>query len=472
MFRQAHWKWTTLLPLLAIASVFGVTVLDPFEWDSVTKRWSAKILYKVYAAVYPTRFRDDITVVFLDEDTLEGRRETWPPTHLVHGDVLTAILDYQPASILVDMFFTEQRPGDHFQLMEKVVQQANGQGVPLFFIGDANAGKAGKVVRPEILAMQRANQLRLVSADVEFEPGVTTLYPMKTHRAGSLELKPAALAVAEANCSRLAGKETCEELRRLAEEVQQPDELEVVWGLQPSLCENVARYSDLAPATVDLDGFCANLLVSYFGRPVQLLRNIFVPEHDRTDDPVRVPYHASLSAEQVLDGDLRDRLTPLLKDRIVIYAARHALLNDRAFSPVHGPIDGAFVHAMAIDNLLTFGGRYMYMASKEGVFDKTWTDYQPILLMLAAALAVIWNRRNLVRSAANASQTSLSVEAKEELLEKDERFLRWVHRSFLAVCVALALIEFFLLHIAPYNWFGLIAFGEAIHQLGRRAFAP
>jgi hypothetical protein len=62
-----QWRWTTLGPILAVVAVFVLTIFDPFEFESVTKRHSANIFYKIYGAVYPMKHRDSISVVLLDE---------------------------------------------------------------------------------------------------------------------------------------------------------------------------------------------------------------------------------------------------------------------------------------------------------------------------------------------------------------------------------------------------------------------
>src|SRR5262249_53717314 len=125
------------------------------------------------------------------------------------------------------------------------------------------------------------------------------------------------------------------------------------------------------------------------------------PTKYRGNDPMPIPYHAFFSAEQVLDGNIRDRLTPYLTGKIVIYGARYALVKDRAFSPVHGH-------------------RYIHLASGEGTFRKDWTDFQPAVLMLFAGMAVMWNRRRLLQAMPSDEQ--------KFLLQRDEYFLRWVHR--------------------------------------------
>jgi CHASE2 domain len=470
---RPYWKWIFLAPLLVVAGVFFVTISDPFEWESVTRKWSAKIVYKVYAAVYPENFHDKITVVFLDSNTLNRRKETWPASHLIHSDVLTAILGYQPAAILVDMFFTEQRTDDHFKLTKTVLED-NGGKVPIYFIADCGKDQRERPARPEILKLADDGALTLVSADINLESGVSTLYPLETHQCGSREIKPAALAIATARCGMadIRDIQTCKALRSLQTSPGDPSPLEVAWGLEPALCKNHAQDRDLMPNSGDFQRICSDLFSHWYSRPIQLIwEDIFFPKWRRIYDPVPVPFHAYFSAEQVLDGNMHDRLIPYLTGKIVIYGALHRLVNDNALSPVHGSIPGAFVQAMALDNLLTFGDEYVHPTSMDGTFIKTATDYQPTALMIVAAILVGLKRWSLLRSLPSDIQEKLTVEAQRELLKKDEHFLRRVRGGLYVVLIVVGTIEFAGMHVSPLNWLAMLLVIEGTHWFGRKVFA-
>jgi hypothetical protein len=48
----------------------------------------------------------------------------------------------------------------------------------------------------------------------------------------------------------------------------------------------------------------------------------------------------------------------LLAGRFVFVGTRLAALNDQIFSPVHGYLPGVYQHALATDNLITYGANY------------------------------------------------------------------------------------------------------------------
>lgn len=102
------------------------------------------------------------------------------------------------------------------------------------------------------------------------------------------------------------------------------------------------------------------------------------------------PYHRALSADQLNYMDPSE-LSRYVKGKFVLVGANVPGYNDFVHSPVHGLLPGIHVHAMALDNFLTF--RDDYKVSVE------WSDplhpvlVGPALLGVAAVFLVhlLWN---------------------------------------------------------------------------------
>jgi CHASE2 domain-containing sensor protein len=232
--------------------------------------------------------------------------------------------------------------------------------------------------------------------------------------------------------------------------------MEVVWGVQPA-----PSNCDRAVGT-QFDRVCKELLPSVL-RALQLCWEAFIPSDWRPTDPVPLPYHATISTEDLLDGGKRDRLAPLLKGKVVIYGAHIALVKDYVVSPVHGNVDGAFLHAMALDNLLTYGNRYVHRGAGHRSFHKEWTEFQPAVLMLFASFLVIWNRRRLLRE-------GMLTKGLPALREADEYFLRWIKRLLIATVAIAGFVEFFLYSISPFNWLALLIVVHIAHWIEKSFF--
>lgn len=103
-------------------------------------------------------------------------------------------------------------------------------------------------------------------------------------------------------------------------------------------------------------------------------------------------YHAAISSKDFIEMASRDleRLRRLVQDRIVIYGADITAVNDLVVSPVLGALPGAHIHAMAADNLLSFGAAYWRDAPVAflGIRWNEWVEWFLSLCAIAAGTYV------------------------------------------------------------------------------------
>jgi CHASE2 domain-containing sensor protein len=71
----------------------------------------------------------------------------------------------------------------------------------------------------------------------------------------------------------------------------------------------------------------------------------------------RCPHTAVIPAEALMFGEEDADTLALIENRIVFYGASLEGSLDLAFSPANGLLPGVFVHAMALDNIITFRGQ-------------------------------------------------------------------------------------------------------------------
>jgi hypothetical protein len=76
----------------------------------------------------------------------------------------------------------------------------------------------------------------------------------------------------------------------------------------------------------------------------------------------------------------------LLAAKIVLVGVNLAGLNDNVTSPVHGDLPGVFAHAVALDNLITYGGRYYTVPDNM----KRWTLIFLFVLAINGTLAAFF----------------------------------------------------------------------------------
>lgn len=407
--------------------------------------------------------------MYLDDETLRYFNETWPPSHKIHSEILRAILDYHPAAVLVDFFFVHIAPGDNFDRTQTAIKEYQDKYVPLFVVWAQD-------VRPEVwkLANDVANKsgykIALVSGDLAGDPG-HPIYPLDNLRG----LRSAALALYSSVCrisdqpeapetdslKRLRDRAPgCKKERLLSshEGLSLTHQMGVVWGLYPaayncnggaeSLCKDLFRSSQP--------------LLSVIGRTFQLLWEGLLPPIYRPTDPLHVHYHAEISARHFFGENNQSELGGLLAGKLVIYSSNVPAAKDVFVSPVQGEVPGALVHAMALDNLLTFGNRYIH-ESEEGHFRKNPAEFLPSIVMAAVSLLVIWRRGQMLRDARVHRSLYL-------LRNKDERLLLRVYWVLVGTLIACGTIEFFVFRIAPFNWLGLWIVVHMAHRVDKWFF--
>lgn len=283
------WAWTTLGPLLAAFAVFFLTVIDPFEFESATSRQSAKVLYKIFAPLYPSAMRDNISLVLVDNATLNAKRLSWPADHLLHASVLQSILHFKPAAVLVDLFFMQKRERDHFENSLAQFAKYKEEHVPLLLIaGTADSGAIAPL-RPEI----KLDDATIVSPNVGGLPGEERPYPL-TPAEG--KYPAAAWALYQAVCSRhaegvaldAAGDPRLKWVPDCASastgSAPYPV-MEVVWGLHP------AEWNCQFTQITERKEACTEGAWDFWGRLFQLLWASLIPVRDRHIDPLPVSYH-------------------------------------------------------------------------------------------------------------------------------------------------------------------------------------
>ncbi len=111
----------------------------------------------------------------------------------------------------------------------------------------------------------------------------------------------------------------------------------------------------------------------------------------------RCLYNFTLSASDLEVSTPEDRalLSKLLRDRLVLVGANITSTGDLVHSPVHGQIPGVYLHAMALDNLVTLGMDYDREPASLLDFDVNWLDLVEIgLVALIALFKALHDRQN------------------------------------------------------------------------------
>jgi hypothetical protein len=183
----------------------------------------------------------------------------------------------------------------------------------------------------------------------------------------------------------------------------------------------------------------------------RLWRAVFDPASLRSS----CPYHSVLPVEALLNGGMENGkpdsdIENLVRDRVVFYGASLHGMGDESVTPVSGLLPDVFVHAMALDNLMTIPGGPLRDLIDLGGWSLTRNQIQivtivPVILLLAWIHIIRLRRRTPPQE--KASGLAYAIRSIEE-------FLWWVLTVVLAI--AAGVIAMLVTHIAVVTWVGLI----------------
>lgn len=386
-------NWTKARKVFTRAIIYGlvsllVIQLDLFGLSSKSDEAFRDVLYRVSAPLYEDVAREDIVVVLLTEDGTEklhteklvqpdGSKRTifdaneWPITYRDHGEILSTILNYEPRSVFVDIYFRQERSLDESsdEFLNYVSDMSSLFDVNVYFAGgyptsvETNSGK-----------YQHTDFQNKINSMFEMPIngwyGEKNTYPLSINN----QLTAAAKLYQDA-CLGVLPLDGCNENKV---DISRPaPAISVLWGAYPpsksmNTIKNDCDYS-----------YFKDLKTGVLG----------------DNSGAKCPFHQVIFASHLkikhLNGEFEE-LNELLNNKIVLYSVDYLGLGDYVDSPVHGNLPGVHFHAMALDNLISLGDSYI----------KSSLDHAAKLLHLLALLiipfslsliAVLFNPGKIVR---------------------------------------------------------------------------
>lgn len=385
---QPRMSW----PVLVCAFIMLVLVSFTMLWlgdklnasGMVVTRFMARIQTPLTSQMYPDAARDQITVVMYDQEFLRGSRSAWPISYQDHADWLLRLAgdpNARPRAIFLDITFGQGRDDPTLPALRDALCKLQHEFKVPVFLAALPAPADGKLAIREGLAADPAKGERacFTLVGVDYVPdaldGLAWSYQLSRHRtdngwqpgpAGDPSQQPsyrsAAMAMAEDVARIDLGLET--------------EPMSLVWGHNSTpQADRPNSLQNCRPGVPDWRKLIPGVVRQLWEEgPRQPL----------------CPYHRTLSMAQL--GELSEQqLAPYLAGRYVMVGANVPGYNDFADSPVHRLVPGVHLHAMALDNFLTYRGEYKLNAE--------WSMPPPALLApglltISAVLVVhlAWSR--------------------------------------------------------------------------------
>lgn len=326
--------WFVVLVLLGF-SIIQIE-LNPFGFSDLTQRYTQDISNLLITGpyLYPTTGRDKVSVALIEEDTLHTLDMPWPWNYGAHKQALDAILGYKPKAVVVDFLFVDSRPDSSLADLVDEISRYRKAGVPLYFEGGIDLPYGESPLRPELAR----TGVRILDPTINVYDGVVRQYPTSGRCYGASGPQPG-------SCLSLALQVYKDNFH---DHPLAPlnGMMELVWGTKTEPTNlKWRRYKDE-------DGNWQSCRDSA-GMALRIYRAFF----DKSTAIGHCPYTGIVPVESLIRGDQDPDLARLLTNRIVFYGAALQGAQDKSFMPVNGLQANVFVHAMAMDNLITFEGK-------------------------------------------------------------------------------------------------------------------
>lgn len=358
--------------ILTIIGGFAIIWLGQFVFQSeFAARATARLVAPVLAYAHGTGSHEKSVVVLVDEPSLSSSQVSWPPRYGYHANILEGIAQYGPKAIMIDLLFVDRRDDPSIARLADTLCDLHRQGIAILVAADPTEGSIG--LRPEL------DKGCLTEVGVQYDAnGVDRVawdYALYQRASDGGVLASAALAAYRASDAQAA----------LPAPSGMPV-LSLVWGVTGPNDANGARPAQLVFNSDD-EPVCEVHTTAGGAGALGLWFASAKPA---------CAFNRTLRAYQLRSPDeAQERvLQESIADRVVFYGADLAGTGDYVNSPLHGRIPGVYLHAMAFDNLATYGEGWKRSVSFGFELDKLGYLAQ-LALMIALSTLLIGRLRHM-----------------------------------------------------------------------------
>jgi hypothetical protein len=326
--------WFVVVLLFGFAA-FQI-MMNPFGFSDLTQRYTQDIANLLIDGpyLYPQTGRDQVSVALVDDSSLRALGMPWPWSYGAQARALDALLALKPRAVIVDVMFVDPRKDDTISELVDEIGRYRRARVPIYLVGSTDAPQGAPPLRRELLA----TGARVLDPGILVNQGIVRQYPatglcLGKHQTGQ-------------NCLSLAFA--------VYKDVYPHEPLAVPQGLMELVWGTRANPVNAKWMKVTDDNGVAHSCGER--QDIGWARRIWLAFFDPASVRSLCPYTSVIPAESLIDGRDDQDVASLAKNRIVFYGASLSGVQDRSFTPVNGLIASVFVHAMALDNLITFHG--------------------------------------------------------------------------------------------------------------------
>ncbi|MBI1328470.1 MAG: CHASE2 domain-containing protein [Alphaproteobacteria bacterium] len=377
--------WFLFLFLFGLATY--QIMMNPFGFSDLTQRYTQDIsdLLITGPYFYGRDGHEKISVAIVDDAALENLQMPWPWTYGMQARALDSILANNPRAVIVDLVFVDPRKDATLGELIEEIHRYKQAGVPLYLVGASEVAEGEPGVRKEIAA----TGVKILDPSILLNQGIARQYPIEGRCFGADASKSGCYSLALSVYRDLYPGKVRSDLNGL---------MEIVWGTRTD------PFNKKWQRVHDEDGntFSCQSDMSF-------IRRIWLAFLDPEEVRSRCTYHAAVPVQALMQGSDDPDFENAIKNKIVFYGAQLEGVQDKAFTPVNGMIAAVFVHAMALDNLITMHGRPEQNVVTIGdvVLD---SNPVQVIAIMPVLLILSWTHRRRLRRRALPEDRSAAVE--------------------------------------------------------------
>lgn len=378
---QRRLRRTLLVVACTIAAGLGLAWVSNFlDSEEALKRLAARSFAPLLTQDYGTAGQRQITVVTIDDGDLKEYGLGWPVALEFHQRLIKRIAGvppepdppdplypdstppppppaHKPKAIFLDLLFLDRRPPEQVAALKDAVCAAAARGVPLHYASYQRSDLSSNV----------EDMLRTARTDAGEPCAIAVQAPVEIDRLDQhqwtypLTLVPGPQAHDRARPSRsVALTLYCRhEPEHCPQDTSEPMALMWPTGAHKTNSKILVEHDE----TGDVKAICRDGWHWWEAVPF----HSFIPRlwhwvWGTTPPKARplCPYNQVVPASAFKGIGFTDQqLADALDKRYVLIGLNLAGINDHVLSPVHGRLPGVHSHAVALDNLITYEGRYM-----------------------------------------------------------------------------------------------------------------
>lgn len=326
--------WFVCVTLFAFAAI--QIMLNPFGFSDLTQRYAQDIsnLLVTGPYLYGDAGQKSVSAAIIDEDTLQTLQMPWPWSYGAHARVLDALLEYRPKAVVVDFLFVDTRPDSTLpQLVDEIARYKKAH-VPLYFEGGIHLPYGEYPLRPELAK----TGVPILDPTIPVYDGIARQYNVT----GKCFDKTGGM---KSGCYSLA-LEVFQDTYPQYRLEPLNGMMELVWGTRTD--PHNAKWISVANEDGTRRSCDSN---------IGPLRRFYLAFFDPGAVQNPCPYNAQIPVVSLMAGSEDPDFPNLIKNRIVFYGGSLEGAQDKTYTPVNGLLPSVYVHAMALDNLITFKGK-------------------------------------------------------------------------------------------------------------------